>query len=90
MLFDPDCERSTEEVIRRKWDHEWTEALKDRLLAIAEELGVTWYDVVVLCLDQFLRDLEDPDQGPAALAVLKMVQAPFGLDPRLMPPTTIP
>jgi hypothetical protein len=45
---------SVEERISRKWNHEWDDKLKAHIQRIAEEMGCTWWDVVMDCRDLFL------------------------------------
>jgi hypothetical protein len=44
---------SIEEIILTKWEHEWDEKLKAHIQRIADEMGCTWWDVVMDCRDLF-------------------------------------
>lgn len=83
MLFDPDAGLPIEELIQRKWDHEWSAERKARILAIAEAMGCTWWDVVMECMERYCDALEDPIEAPRIKAKWDFEEMPFGPDPRL-------
>jgi hypothetical protein len=43
----------------RKSEHEWDDRLKAHIGRIAEELGCTWWDIVMENRDLFLDELDD-------------------------------
>ena len=83
MPFNPDAGRSTEEIIFYKWKHEWSEPLKARILAVAEELDCTLWDVVIECMGRYLDDLDDPIARQRITAQGEWQAAPLGKDPLL-------
>jgi len=42
-----DPHRSFYELVMRKWEHEWDEKHKAHLERIAEEMGCSWWDIVM-------------------------------------------
>ena len=53
-----DSDLSIQELVLRKWEHEWDDKLKAHIQRIADEMGCTWWDIVIDCRDLFL---EEPD-----------------------------
>ena len=53
-----DSALAIQEIILRKWEHEWDDKLKAHIQRIADEMGCTWWDIVIDCRDLFL---EEPD-----------------------------
>jgi hypothetical protein len=81
MLFDPDAGRSTEELILRKWEQEWPEPFKARVLAIADARGCSWWDVVMEAIEDMCEKMEDPAERARVLARYDAEALPFGSDP---------
>jgi hypothetical protein len=54
-----DSDLSIQEMILRKWEHEWDDKLKAYIQRIADEMGRTWWDIVMDCRDLFLDEPED-------------------------------
>ena len=46
MLFDPDAGKSIEDIILEAWEYKITPQRRAEILAIAEESGRTWFEVV--------------------------------------------
>jgi hypothetical protein len=42
-----DSDLTIQEFVPRKWDDEWDERLKAQIGRIAEEMGCTWWDIVM-------------------------------------------
>jgi hypothetical protein len=54
-----DSDLTIQELVLRKWDDEWDERLKAHIGRIAEEMGCTWWDIVMENRDLFLDELDD-------------------------------
>jgi hypothetical protein len=54
-----DVDVSLQQRILHKWEHEWDDRLKAHIQRIAEEMGCTWWDVVMDCRDLFLERSPD-------------------------------
>lgn len=60
-----DSDLSIQELILRKWEHEWDDKLKAHIQRIADEMGCTWCDIVMDCQDllidkpDYLWDIND-------------------------------
>jgi hypothetical protein len=83
MLFDPDAGKSLEEMILEAWEHKITPQRRAEILAIAEESGLTWFEVVCGYMQDYCEATKDPITGPRLKARLDFQQAPFGKDPTL-------
>ena len=83
MLFDPDDERTIEEMIQHTWDHKLSDTKKAQFLAEAAAQGCHWFDLVVQRMDQIVDEMTDPITGPRWLARFDAQRLPFGKDPRL-------
>ena len=83
MLFDPDDERTIEEMIQHTWDHKLSDTKKAQFLAEAAAQGCHWFDLVVQRMDQIVDEMTDPITGPRWLAQFNAQRLPFGKDPRL-------
>jgi hypothetical protein len=46
---------SIQEIILHKWEYEWDDELKAHIPRITDEMGCTWWDVVMDCQDLFLK-----------------------------------
>ena len=53
-----DSDNCIQEIVLRKWEHEWDDRLKAHIQRITEEMGCIWWDVVMDCRDVLL---EEPD-----------------------------
>lgn len=49
-----EADASIHELVLRKWEHEWGAQLKAHVERIAEEMGCTWWDIVVENRELFL------------------------------------
>ena len=78
MLFDPDGDKTIEEVIQWEWEHTFSEALKVSILELAEASGRTWFDIVCEGMELVLTD---PALRRQMEARLNFRAAPFGIDP---------
>jgi hypothetical protein len=47
-----------QELVLRKWEDEWHERLKAHIQRIAEEMGCTWWDIVMENRDLFLDEVD--------------------------------
>jgi hypothetical protein len=54
-----DSDLSIQEKILRKWEHEWDDKLKAHIQRIADEMGCTWWDIVMENLDLFINEPDD-------------------------------
>jgi hypothetical protein len=54
-----DSDLTIQELILRKWEHEWDDRLKAHVERIAEEMDCTWWDIVMGNRDLFLDELDD-------------------------------
>jgi len=54
-----DADHSIYELVMRKWEYEWDERLRAHVERIAEEMGCTWWDIVMENRDLFLKDLSE-------------------------------
>jgi hypothetical protein len=45
--------------VLRKWDDEWNERLKAHIQRIADEIGCTWWDIVMENRDVFLDEVDE-------------------------------
>lgn len=52
-----DSDLAIPEIVLRKWEHEWDDKLKAHIQRIADEMGCTWWDVVMDCQDLFIDKL---------------------------------
>jgi hypothetical protein len=42
-----DSDLTIQELVLRKWDDEWDERLKAHIQRIVDEIGCTWWDIVM-------------------------------------------
>jgi hypothetical protein len=54
-----DSDLTIEELVLRKWDDEWDERLKAHIQRVAEEMGCTWWDIVMENRDLFLDEVDE-------------------------------
>jgi hypothetical protein len=45
-----------QELVLRKWEHEWDNRLKGHIERIADEMGCCWWDIVMQNRDLFLEN----------------------------------
>lgn len=64
LLFDPDAEKSLEDIIQEFWDKKLPAERKAEILAIAEAAGRTWFDVVSERMQDFLEELNSNRARP--------------------------
>jgi hypothetical protein len=83
MLFDPDAGRSLKEIYQRKWEQEWSEPFKARILAVAEASSCSWWEIVFEAMEHLREQLEDPIERARFEAATTARLLPFGPDPRL-------
>jgi hypothetical protein len=83
MFYDPDDERSIEEMIQNTWDHKLSDTKKAQFLAAAAAQGCHWFDLVMQRMEQILDEMTDPITGPQWRARFEAQRLPFGKDPLL-------
>jgi hypothetical protein len=54
-----DSDLSIQELVLRKWEHEWDDRLKAHIQRIADEMSCTWWDIVMENRDLFLDGWDD-------------------------------
>ena len=54
-----DSELTIQELVLRKWEHEWDDRLKAYIQRIADEMCCTWWDIVMENRDLFLYEWDD-------------------------------
>jgi hypothetical protein len=59
MVPTEDSDLSLQQLVFRKWAHEWDDRLKAHIERIAQELGCTWWDIVMENRDAFLDAVDE-------------------------------
>jgi hypothetical protein len=54
-----DSDLTIQERVLRKWDNEWQERLKAHIQRIADEMGCTWWDIVMENRDLSLDEADE-------------------------------
>jgi hypothetical protein len=54
---------SIQKLLLRKWEYQWDDRLKAHVERIAEEMGCTWWDIVMENLDLFLSDWDSQEDS---------------------------
>ncbi len=83
MLFDPNAGWTIEDIILHQWEHEWTAERKAQIEQLAAQLGCSWWEVVMECLEILCDEWEDPIARQRLEAKWERQARPFGIDPRL-------
>jgi|GEM_PF-1760949 hypothetical protein len=59
MVPTEDSDLSLQQLVFRKWAHEWDDRLKAHIERIAQELGCTWWDIVMENRDLFPDEVDE-------------------------------